>query len=468
MTFNRSLWPKTLAARIVLLLVIGLGLSHAISLSVYDVDRGEIVNLIGRAQMIERIGTITSLVANTPPQYQKKIIDLANSSILRIALDKSSNVKNNDLEKAKFFSNALIEQIGVDEKMPVLTETIYGEESIWRHLTGKSIVTHISAADHFEHILNEVGTGALIRISIQMEDGLWLNFEVPDLKATMPWTIRFVLSIAMMMIAILVLSAWAAHYLTHPLKQLNIAANDLGRRVSAQPIPEKGPLEVRQSIRVFNKMQERIYRFVNDRTQMIAAIAHDLRTPLMRMQLRSELLEDEELRDKFNKDIDDMNHIVSTTLSFSSEEAIQKKHVPLDIVGLVSEVVHDLGEVGLSISWIAPGPNFLKGDRGSLRRAFTNVIENAAKYGEHAAVSLSIEETQLVFAIEDNGPGILVDDLEDVFKPFFRLESSRNRETGGTGLGLSIARSVFRSHGGDVTLRNRTEGGLKVAIFLPL
>ncbi|MDF2366060.1 ATP-binding protein [Sneathiella sp.] len=467
MKFNRSLWPKTMAARIVLLLLVGLGLSHVISLSVYNFDREEIVNLIGRAQLTERITTITGIIKNAPPEEREKIISFANSSTFQLEWGTTSTVKNNDPLVAKRFSAALSELTSFDSRMPILAETVSGEDSIWRHLSGKSTEKHISITDHFEHIVNEIRTGALIRVSIEIGDNSWLNYQAPDVEATMPWSIRFVLSIAVMMIATAIFSAWAAHYLTDPLKKLSIAAEDLGRSVTARPIPEKGPLEVIQSVRVFNKMQARIYRFVEDRTQMIAAIAHDLRTPLMRMQLRSELLDDNELKRKFSEDIDEMNQIVTATLSFASEDAGRKKNDRFDIVKLISDVVVDLSTLGFSISWVPPDPISLEGQKDLLRRALSNLIENAAKYGEWASIHIQIADGKLIITIDDDGPGIAPENIKDVFKPFFRLEGSRSRETGGTGLGLSIARSAFRSHGGDVTIRNRAEGGLRVEAYLP-
>ena len=467
MKFNRSLWPKTMAARIVLLLLIGLGLSHVISLSVYNFDRAEIINLIGRAQLIEHITTITGIIKNAPPEERKKIISFANSSTFRLDLGAASIVKNNDPSIANRFSAALAELNSPDSRMPILAETVSGEDSIWRHLSGKSTEKHNFITDHFEHIVNEMRTGALIRVSIEIGNNSWLNYEAPDVEATMPWSIRFVLSIAVMMIATAIFSAWAAHYLTDPLKKLSIAADDLGRSATARPIPEKGPLEVIQSVRVFNKMQARIYRFVEDRTQMIAAIAHDLRTPLMRMQLRSELLDDNELKSKFNEDIDEMNKIVTATLTFASEDAAGKKNERFDVVKLISDVVSKLSTLGLSISWFPPESINFEGQKDLLRRALSNLIENATNYGEQASIHVRIADGKLIITIDDDGPGIAPENIRDVFKPFFRLEGSRSRETGGTGLGLSIARSAFRSHGGDVTIRNRAEGGLRVEAYLP-
>jgi signal transduction histidine kinase len=200
---------------------------------------------------------------------------------------------------------------------------------------------------------------------------------------------------------------------------------------------------------------------------MIAAIAHDLRTPLMRMQLRSELLDDNELKRKFSEDIDEMNQIVTATLSFASEDAGRKKNDRFDIVKLISDVVVDLSTLGFSISWVPPDPISLEGQKDLLRRALSNLIENAAKYGEWASIHIQIADGKLIITIDDDGPGIAPENIKDVFKPFFRLEGSRSRETGGTGLGLSIARSAFRSHGGDVTIRNRAEGGLRVEAYLP-
>ncbi len=467
MTFNRSLWPRTLAARFVMLLLIGLSLSHAISLSVYNFDRGEIINLIGKAQLTERITTIASLILDASPEDQEKIVHFANVPNFRVSLAKNSNVELNDTVAAENFVSVFEEQNSFTTRPLVLAEIVYGDRSIWRHLTGQSVATHISITDHFEHIVNEVRTGALVRVSIKIADELWLNFEAPDFEATMPWSIRFVLSIAMMMIATVLLSIWGIHYLTYPLQQLNIAADRLGRGVTTRPMAEVGPLEVRQSAKIFNKMQANIIRFVEDRTKMIAAIAHDLRTPLMRMQLRSELLDDIELRNSFNNDIEEMNKIVTATLSFSTEENIRKENVQFDLTKLTADVVQDLQSIGLSAELHSTESLLVNGDPSSLRRALTNLIENAAVYGDYALISLSKDVDRYRVVIEDNGPGIPKEDLENVFKPFYRIDGSRNRETGGTGLGLAIARSVFRHHGGDIIIENKAGGGLKVEAILP-
>lgn len=468
MKIRTSFWPKSLTSRISLVLLIGLGLSHAVSLSVYYFDRGAAVRIVGRSQLIERIVTIASLVVDASPEDQSKIIQYSNKPTLRVTLSKTNLVNKNDTLLSQRFLEAFKSQSGFAPKIQILVETGSPTNSVWRHFSNLSDAEHFLISEHFQHVMSDVNSGAIIKVSVKNGESDWINFEAPDFEAAMPWTIKFVLSITVMMITIAVLSAWAAHYLTSPLKQMANAAEHLGRRVTVAPIEEQGPSEVRQAIRIFNQMQKRINRFVDDRMQMIAAIAHDLRTPLMRMHLRSELLDDPDLQAKFTSDIEEMKQIVSATLSFSSEEAKTKQNIQIDLTALLENIAGDLTSIGRPISLDDSNSILVSGDPSSLRRALSNLLDNAARYGKRARVSLKVKGAYAIVCVDDEGPGIPEERIEDVFKPFFRIENSRNRETGGVGLGLSIARSVFRAHGGDIILQNANETGLHVEASLPL
>ena len=214
-------------------------------------------------------------------------------------------------------------------------------------------------------------------------------------------------------------------------------------------------------------MQERLKRFIEGRTQMFAAVSHDLRTPLTRLRLRAEFVEDEEQQAKMLADIEEMEAMIATTLAFAREEAADETRSAFDLAGLVRGVGEALAETGMDVTCTAPEALPFSGREQALRRALANLIDNAVKYGDRARVTLTAERAAARIVIDDDGPGIPEEQREKVFQPFYRLEASRSRETGGTGLGLAAARNAVRAHGGDVTLANRAEGGLRVTVVLP-
>jgi len=241
----------------------------------------------------------------------------------------------------------------------------------------------------------------------------------------------------------------------------------LGRGEAVPPVPERGPADVRETTRAFNRMHGRLQRFVQDRTRMLAAISHDLRTPITSLRLRAEFIEDEEIRQKILETLDDMQRMTEATLAFAREEAAQEDTRPFDLAALIDSVCADLADIGQDVVFAGAARSHDLGRPSSLKRALRNLIENAVAYGRRARVALDAGEDEWRIVIDDDGPGIPAADFERVFAPFVRLEESRSRETGGIGLGMAIARSIVRGHGGDITLANRPDGGLRALIHLP-
>jgi hypothetical protein len=275
-----------------------------------------------------------------------------------------------------------------------------------------------------------------------------------------------------MTLAAIGLTLWAVRRLTRPVRDLAAAADRLGRDVNAPPLPENGPTEVATAARAFNTMAERIRRFVGDRTQMLAAIGHDLKTPITRLKLRAELMDDDEQRRKVLSDLEEMEGMIAATLAFARDDAAAEPSVPLDLAALCRTVLDEAAdtkpEMAEAIAYEGPEHLTVKARPMALKRALANLVGNAVAYGNAARLRLAqAAPGQLRIAIEDDGPGVPEDELEGVFQPFRRLETSRNRETGGTGLGLPIARNILRAHGGDVVLRNRDGGGLTALATLP-
>src|SRR5579859_7116517 len=294
------------------------------------------------------------------------------------------------------------------------------------------------------------------------EDGTWLNFVIP-LPDDHLWRPHPYWPLGVGLVVVVVLCVVLVRHAVRPLNVLAKAADRLGRDVLAPPVEIRGPREVMTAANAFNRMQARLRRFIEDRTQMIAAISHDLRTPITRLKLRAEFIEDDEQRLKILADLDEMEAMISSTLAFARDDSARETKVPVDLVGVLVDLCDQFQAA-------YDGPDQLDVTIGAngIKRAFANLIENACKYGGGGRVALRIDGDMVAVTIEDDGPGIPVAELENVFAPFYRVESSRNRETGGTGLGLAVARSAIRGNGGDVTLANRTGGGLTVTVTLPL
>jgi signal transduction histidine kinase len=256
-------------------------------------------------------------------------------------------------------------------------------------------------------------------------------------------------------------------WVTRPLNTLALAADRLGTDINHPPLPESGPAEVQRAARAFNSMQERLSRYVRTRTAILAAMSHDLKTPITRLRLRAELLEQADLREKFVRDLGEMDRMVGTTLDYMRGLDDREPLRAIDVASLAAALQADAEELGhaVRIEGTPRGP-FLGKPEG-LKRLLQNLLDNALRYGRDVSLEIADAAEALTFRVRDHGPGIPQADLERVFEPFFRLEGSRNPGTGGTGLGLSIARNIAQSMGGEVTLRNREGGGLEATVVLP-
>lgn len=253
-----------------------------------------------------------------------------------------------------------------------------------------------------------------------------------------------------------------------PLKRLALAAERFSRGDHPQQLPLEGPQGIREITNAFNEMQERLVRFVNGRTRMIAAIGHDLRTPLASLRIRAELIDDDELREAMILTLDEMSVMAEETLHFAQDDAKRESTRAVELSALINDAVSHHRMLGKEVEWTAPPATLYHCRPVHLKRALNNLIDNATRYGR-TRVWLRLGEAgeDIRIEVEDEGPGIAPDQLDRAFEPFVRLDAARGPETGGTGLGLAIARSCIRAHGGEVTLHNRPEGGLLAVITLP-
>lgn len=306
------------------------------------------------------------------------------------------------------------------------------------------------------------------RVAFTLSDGQTViaAHRYPDNPALLPS--RHLPLLTGYFLAIALLALLALHWAVRPLHRLARAADALGRDLAGgEPMRETGPREVRQAARAFNTMQRRLASYLDDRLRILAAVSHDLKTPITRMKLRAEMLTNAAQREKFLRDLDDMETMISATLDFLRGESRQESGVPLDIDALLSTLGDDMGALGGAVEIRGRADHPLLARPQALKRCLANLLDNAVRYGGGARVTVEDTAQRLTLHIDDAGPGVAEAELETLFEPFRRGEASRNRATGGTGLGLAIARNLARAHGGDVTLSNRREGGLRATLTLP-
>jgi signal transduction histidine kinase len=305
-------------------------------------------------------------------------------------------------------------------------------------------------------------------LAVQLNDGSWLVFSVIKRTWGMPLADRWAMWLCFLAVSITIVTAFAARQFSRPIERLAAAVRQFGLNPQAPPITETGPRELQQVIKTFNAMQAQIQKFVAYRTMMLAAISHDLRTPLTRMRLRGEFIEDPDQQVRLFRDVDEMQNMVDEALAFFRDDATAEETTSFDLPHVLLTIAHDYADQDVDIGYAGPAHAVYRGRPLNLKRAFSNLIDNAAKYGKNPEIELSCEETAFVVIIRDRGPGIPPNALDDVFRPYYRVDKSRNRSTGGVGLGLTVAQTIVQGHGGEITLKNRPEGGLEARVVLPV
>ena len=308
--------------------------------------------------------------------------------------------------------------------------------------------------------------GAFV-LSVEISDGSWVVFTAPVRFWGIDGTARAEVVLALLALTVLGISTAAACQLSRPIRQFTEAVRRFGNDPRAAPLLVRGPSELRDTVIAFNAMQAKIQAFISDRTTMLAAISHDLRTPLTKIRLRGEFLEDDDQRARLFRDVDEMQAMVDSALAFFRDDLQDEETTAFDFPELLRTIADDYADQGHEVAY--GGANQLThcGRPFALKRAFTNLVDNAVKYGQAPALELRRRGEFIEVAVRDSGPGIPAAAFETVFAPFHRLERSRNRATGGVGLGLTSARSVIHGHGGSITLHNRKAGGLEVRVTLP-
>lgn len=464
-----TLLPRSLFGRTMLVLAAGLVLGEIASQVVNFFDRGSGVYRLGAQQTALRIAQTARILNRLPAAQRGSVIEEMNGPSFNVALrDAPVDVKGGFAEHNRYEKAlaALIKRYLRSEWRTSVEITSLGRARRPRNYEAIDTSSFEQwIARHFYFVL----PGAYSVVAqIRLEDGKTAVFyaRIPQeplsrLESLLP---RLLLTLAIFM----ALGAVAVRTITRSLERLARAAEQVGADPEGLPLQEDGPSEVRSVIHAFNDMRQQLRSYLLERARMLGAISHDLQTPITRLRLRAEMLEDPERRAKFLRDLDEMESMAGSVLEFFKTLGNEPQRHPLDVGALVASLCEDWSETGRDVTaqGLPRGP--YNSHPRALRRCLDNLVENALRYGERARIVIEDDDVSLRIAVHDDGPGIPEQDLERVFEPFFRLEPSRNRDSGGTGLGLAIARNIARWHGGDIYLRNAPEGkGLIAELVLP-
>ncbi len=464
-----SLIPKSMTAQMVLVILLTLAIAQALTaLILYDAHKTNIYQS-AQGQLISHTTQLARKLSQAQPAFYGSMVEAASSPRARYSISLQSSLDDLDHSDMRNRKARRIEQLlGPDFKNSVRVRisphhghTRLSERCVTDPLTAERSCRPMPQ----KRAPRETN---FIAMSIQLPNQSWLNLaaEAPAIEPLAARQTIVFLIIASTLVLLVII--FMVRRITHPLRALSTASNRLGRGEDVEPLTEEGPDDVKRAISAFNRMNQRLKRFVEDRTTMIAAITHDLRTPITTLRLRVELLPDSNEKEKLLATINEMQHMAEATLTFARENTDKEPSRKVNMNALLDSTCEDLMEIGLDVSY-TEGADIISICRPlNLRRGLRNLIENAVKYGQRARVSMTRDRQNITITIDDDGPGISKKDQERVFEPFVRLEHSRNKETGGIGLGMAIARNIIHAHGGEITLANRKEGGLCITVILPV
>ncbi len=456
--------PRTLAGRVLLIIIAGLVVAHVTSLILFDVERGRSLERFAASELATRIvdGARASPAAAQAPPPARSTGALRGRTRLRW-----QDVES--LGEPPAGGNAA-PAVFAAELRHSLSEALGADPVAWlalREVQRPERPAHEGVPGGVERVRNPVleRSAKMITVALRLPGGRQALVESPLFLPTHQLPTEAWISIALIFVVTTLFSIWAVRIAVRPVRMLADAAERLSRNIDEPPLPEKGAVEIRAAARAFNRMQDRLRRHVHGRALAFAAMSHDIRTPLTRMRLRLESL-GEEARDKLTGDVAEIEAIAKSALDVTRGLSHEESVVPVDLRGLVGRLLQDYSALGhhIPVSGVAAP---VDARPAALRRAIGNLIDNGLKYGTRVEVEIEDTREHANVRVCDRGPGIPPEHLPKVVNPFYRVESSRNRGTGGTGLGLAIAKDIAEGHGGELAIENREGGGLCATLRLP-
>ncbi len=472
------LWPRGLAGRLVMMLVAALALAQVGLILILRTQQDALVDSIVHGQAMTQTVALARLLTLYPPGDEDRIAAAFGSreSCVTISAAAPAGPAPDDAERdLAAMLGQMLHGVNVGEPRVAIEPLGHDARPCPKGDRPPAPSTGSSVAGRPDGPPGprppEAGERrtrvAAVAMSVPLADG-----RVATLRSAVElpggWNRAALLSFILSSLAVGAVAVVAIRGQTASLRGLADASERFGRGESVPRLPEAGPVEVVAATRAFNTMQQRLSDYMRDRLRVLASISHDLRTPLTTLRLKAEFIDDEPVRDGIIATIDELTVICEATLAFTRAEAGHEPTVPTAIDGLVRTVGEEFRLAGADVREAALPSLDYSCRPVALKRALRNLVENAVRYGGGARLAVALSDETLAIIVDDDGPGLPPERIEDAFQPFVRLEPSRSTETGGIGLGLAIARTIVHGHGGTLRLENRPEGGLRAVIRLPL
>lgn len=434
-----KLLPSGLAGRTTLVLLGAVALVHVSSVLVYEAGVRTHALTTRTHDIAERIAAARQVIDRTPPTARPTIAADLSTHALRLAWPAGTTAGLGEVAAQQSSKDLVAELLALN--VHAVAVVAPAEPDVSTDQVTAGLVTLVDGS-HFRYVA---------ALGVQADQHAHAAL----------------LSTSVMVGGILLVSVLLVRTIAAPLRRLAAAADRIGHDVEPTFVPAEGPTEVQHVAQAFNAMQDRLRRLISDRTQALAAVSHDLRTPITRLRLRAGFIGDKETQARVLADLDEMNAMIEATLTYLKGTRDTEEKRPTDLPSMISTLVDDLVDRGYQATWDGPAHAVLVIRPMAIKRALANLLHNAAAHGQSAHLTLEAEGPYVRIEIADSGPGIPDADLARVLEPFQRLDNSRNRETGGVGLGLTIAAQAIAGEGGKLTLRNRPAGGLEVVVLLP-
>jgi signal transduction histidine kinase len=443
--------PRSLFGRLLLVVLTVLVIAQLSSLALHMHERGELLLQATGMRAAQRVADIVTLFDTVSVNDRERIAKVLSTPPLSVRVSQRAVIERDEAghgARSALFATLVRRFVGEDRMLRARVSEVPALARAPGPM-GRGMGMgpgHMRDGPHHPPGMGYVNRpGVAFIAQVQLADGAWVSVESRQPEQTANWPYRLLSTIAILLVAAVLIAFIAVRWVTRPLQVLAAAAMGLGRNVNRPPLPETGPIEVARAAHAFNTMQIQLSDYLRSRTRLLAAMSHDLKTPITRLRLRSELLEDPKLRERYSQDLQELEAMVVSTLDFMRGIDDEEPAQAFDVMAMLEALQSDLEETGAKVTLSGHTGRSYVGQRQALRRCLGNLLDNAIKYGGSADVAVSDRGDDLLIQVRDQG----------------------SRETGGTGLGLAIARQIARAHGGDVKLLNRPSGGLEARLVLP-
>jgi signal transduction histidine kinase len=460
-----KLLPKSLVMQISLIMLLGVLLVLSVSIQLYSGDRQRALNFVSSDSTLERVSSLITILGDTPINLHNDIISASQGRGFYLSLDDLPVIETSSLSPLTTKLKGLISDVEIKD-IRIVSASI-------KRSHGNKDMRHKQRESAWPKMKQRPRYNVKLTGSILLSDQRWLNFSSAIDKKASDLPLKTILLFIFSTLLILITMAWTVKRALKPIERLAIAAKKIGNERDFNNLPEVGPSEVLPAISAFNQMQSSLSDFIDDRSKMLAAISHDLRTPITSLRLRLEFIEESEDKQRMLETINQMEKMLKATLDFAKDDAQKESKQDLEVVSLLTTICDDYRDRGIDIELKSTDKLIFRLWPVAFRRVIENLINNSIAYGKdmsgevHITIAIVLKNENLLLSLSDTGEGIDEKLFEEVIKPFVRLDKARDTQDSSVGLGLAISHSIIQAHAGEMTFSNLLAGGLKIEIKLP-